>query len=99
MQAFDYQRPASVADAVKAAGAQDARILAGGQSLLPAMKLGLSAPSALVDLGGIAELRAITVQGDKVTIGAMATHASVAASADVQKAIPALAALANTIGD
>jgi carbon-monoxide dehydrogenase medium subunit len=99
MQAFQYQLPASVADAVKAAADPEAKILAGGQSLLPSMKLGLAAPGALVDLGAIAELRAISVQGDKVTIGAMATHASVAASAEVRKAIPALAALADTIGD
>ena len=51
MQAFDYQTPKTVADAVKAAGAADAKILAGGQSLLASMKLGLAAPAALVDLG------------------------------------------------
>jgi carbon-monoxide dehydrogenase medium subunit len=99
MQGFDYQTPSSVADAAKAAAAGDAKILAGGQSLLAAMRLGLAAPSALVDLGGIAALKGIKVAGDTVTIGAMTTHAEVAASKEVAKAIPALAALAAGIGD
>ncbi len=98
MQTFDYSTPASVADAARAA-AGGARLIAGGQSLLPSMKLGLAAPEALADLGGIAELRGITVAGGVVKIGAMTTHATVAASAEVQKAIPALADLAGRIGD
>ncbi|ODU11189.1 MAG: carbon monoxide dehydrogenase [Rubrivivax sp. SCN 71-131] len=98
MQTFDYSTPASLADATRAA-AGGARLLAGGQSLLPSMKLGLAAPDALADLGGIAELRGITVAGGIVKIGAMTTHATVAASAEVQKAIPALADLAGRIGD
>ncbi|MEF7617167.1 xanthine dehydrogenase family protein subunit M [Aquincola sp. MAHUQ-54] len=99
MQAFEYAKPASVADAIRAAGGGDAKLLAGGQSLLPSMKLGLAAPSALVDLGGIADLKGITVAGGQVTIGAMTTHAEVAASAEVAQAIPALAKLAGLIGD
>jgi len=99
MQTFAYQRAKSVADAVKAAGAPEAKIIAGGQSLLPSMKLGLAAPTALVDLGDIAELRGISVKGGTVTIGAMTTHAEVGASAEVQRAIPALAQLAGGIGD
>jgi len=98
MQTFDYSTPASVADAAKAA-AGGARLIAGGQSLLPSMKLGLAAPEALADLGSIAELRGIAVAGGVVRIGAMTTHATVAASAEVQKAIPALADLAGRIGD
>ncbi len=98
MQTFDYSTPASVADAAKAA-AGGARLIAGGQSLRPSMKLGLAAPEALADLGGIAELRGIAVAGGVVRIGAMTTHATVAASAEVQKAIPALADLAGRIGD
>ena len=98
MQAFAYQKPASVADAARALTG-GAKLVAGGQSLLAAMKLGLAAPEALVDLGGIAELRGIKVSGNTVTIGAMTTHAEVAASKDVAKAIPALAALAADIGD
>src|SRR2546427_12409141 len=99
MQAFNYQTPGSVADAAKAAANADAKLLAGGQSLLASMKLGLAAPETLIDLGQIAELKGIKVDADKVTIGAMTTHAAVAASADVKKAIPALAALAGEIGD
>jgi carbon-monoxide dehydrogenase medium subunit len=98
MQAFAYQTPASVADAASAATG-GAKFVAGGQSLLAAMKLGLAAPETLVDLGQIAALRGISVAGSTVTIGAMTTHAEVAASKDVAKAIPALAALAAGIGD
>lgn len=99
MQAFEYQRAASVADAVKAAGDAESKLIAGGQSLLPSMKLGLAAPGTLVDLADVAELQGITVAGGTVTIGAMTTHATVAASAEVQRAIPALADLAGKIGD
>ena len=99
MEAFAFSRPASVADAVRAVGAADSKLVAGGQSLLAAMKLGLAAPSALVDLAAIAELRGITVANGTVTIGAMTTHATVAASKEVAAAIPALAELANNIGD
>ena len=98
MYAFDYQRPASLADA-KAALSGDARYLAGGQSLIQAMRLRLSQSERLVDLSGIAELKTIKVDGGNVVIGAMATHASVALSADVKRAIPALAELAAGIGD
>jgi len=99
MQAFNYSQATSVAAAGSAVKGGDAKLLAGGQSLLAAMKLGLAAPEALVDLGGIAELRGITVADGAVRIGAMTTHAAVAASADVIKAIPALADLAGHIGD
>ncbi len=99
MQAFAYHTPSSVADAASAAAGDDVKIVAGGQSLLASMKLGLAAPSALVDLGAISGLKGITVADGTVTIGAMTTHATVAASAEVQKAIPALADLASRIGD
>jgi carbon-monoxide dehydrogenase medium subunit len=98
MYNFDYQRPASTA-AAASAFAGDARYLAGGQSLIQAMKLRLSQSERLVDLGGIAELKGIRIDGDKVVIGAMTTHAAVAASTDVRKTIPALADLAGGIGD
>ena len=98
MYTFDYQRPGSAADAKKAF-AGDARFLAGGQSLIQAMKLRLSQSERLVDLGGIAELKTIKVDGGKVVVGAMATHASVASSAEVRRAIPALAELAGGIAD
>jgi len=75
------------------------RLLAGGQSLIPAIKLGLAAPEGLVDLRGIAGLDAIRVDGRQLVVGAMATHAQVAASADVKGAIPALAQLMMGLGE
>lgn len=100
MYDFKYHRSGSVAEAASAlSGAEDGKYLAGGQTLLATMKQRLAAPSDLVDLGGIADLKGIKVDGGSVTIGAMATHAEVAASADVHGAIPALAALAGGIGD
>ena len=98
MYTFDYQRPASVADAA-AALQGDARYLAGGQSLVQAMRLRLSSSERLVDLGGVAELKGVCLDGGNVIVGAMTTHAAVARSADVQKACPALAELAGGIGD
>jgi carbon-monoxide dehydrogenase medium subunit len=77
----------------------DARFLAGGQSLVQAMRLRLASSERLVDLGGIADLKGITVDAKGVRIGAMTTHATVAASADVRNTIPALADLAESIGD
>ena len=99
MYGFDYQRPASRDAAKSAASGADARYLAGGQSLIQAMRLRLSQSERLVDLGGIADLKAIKVDASGVTLGAMATHASVAANAEVRRAIPALAELAGGIGD
>jgi aerobic carbon-monoxide dehydrogenase medium subunit len=98
MYTFDYQRPANTA-AAAAAFQGDTRYLAGGQSLIQAMKLRLSSSERLVDLSGAAELTGIRMDGANVVIGAMTTHASVAASAEVRKAIPALAELAGGIGD
>ena len=100
MYAFDYSRPATIADAVKAYAANpEAKLLAGGQTLIPTMKQRLASPSGIVDLGGIRELRAITREANSLTIGAMVTHDAVARNADVKAAIPALAALAAGIGD
>src|SRR3954466_10607899 len=100
MHAFQYHRPASTKDAL-ALGKQksEGRFLAGGQSLVQAMKLRLSSPSDLIDLGTIKDLSGIKVSGSTVEIGAMTRHADVAASPEVKKAIPALAALAGMIGD
>lgn len=98
MKTFSYQKPTSVAQATGAAKG-DAKFLAGGQSLLAAMKLRLAEPPTLVDLAGIAELTGLKVEGNAITIGAMVKHADVAASPDVKAKIPALAALASMIGD
>lgn len=94
-----FQQAGSLAAAAKAAAGADAKIIAGGQSLLGAIKLGLAAPEALIDISGLADLKGIRVEPGKVVIGAMTTHATVAASKEVQQAIPALADLAGRIGD
>jgi aerobic carbon-monoxide dehydrogenase medium subunit len=99
MQAFAYATPTTLADATKAAAQEDAKYMSGGQTLLQSMKLGLIAPSTVVDLGAIAELKGICKDGNAIVIGAGTTHAEVAASKDVQAAIPALADLAGHIGD
>lgn len=98
MYAFTLERPASVADAVKLAGA-GGKPLAGGQTLLASMKLRLSAPEQLVDLGGIQELTGIKKEGNALVIGAMSRHLDVANNAEVKAAYPALADLASRIGD
>jgi carbon-monoxide dehydrogenase medium subunit len=98
MHAFHYHRPSSAKDAISLAK-DEARYLAGGQSLVQAMKLRLSSPSDLVDLGTIQELAGIKVSGGTVEIGAMTRHAEVASSTEIMKAIPALASLAGMIGD
>ena len=96
---FIYSQASSVADAARAAAGADSKIIAGGQSLLPAIKLGLASPESLIDLGALSDLKGITVADGKVSIGAMTTHATVAASKEVAAAIPALADLARRIGD
>lgn len=100
MQNFSFHRPKDVAGAVAALKkAPEGKALGGGQSLIPVMKLGLAAPSDLVSLAGLAELKGIKVEGKELVIGGGATHAEVAASAEVRKAIPALVELAGHIGD
>jgi aerobic carbon-monoxide dehydrogenase medium subunit len=99
MQAFAFQSPANVAEAARLAGQEDAKLLGGGQTLLQSMKLGLIAPSTVIDLGALGELQGIKLEAGKLTIGAGTTHAAVAASPEVQSAIPALADLAGHIGD
>ena len=100
MYDFDYHKPKSVADAVAALKkASEGKFMAGGMTLIPTLKQRLARPSDVIDLGAIGELRGIKVDGGTVTIGAMTKHAEVAASAEVAKAIPALAKLASGIGD
>ena len=100
MYAFQYHRPGSVGEAAALLGKLgEGKALAGGQTLIAAMKLRLAQPSDLVDLGGIAELSGVAADGDALVIGALTRHADVAASADVRKRIPALAHLAGGIGD
>jgi len=99
MYAVEYQRAKSVAEAAAALAKSGGKALAGGQSLVGAMKLRLANPGTVVDLAGIAELKGIKKEGDAIVIGALTTHAEVAASPVVKQAIPALAALAEGIGD
>jgi carbon-monoxide dehydrogenase medium subunit len=100
MSTVSYHRPSSVAEAARLAeGDADAKLIAGGQSILPSLKLGLLSPSAFIDLSAIGELRGIRASANSVTIGAMTTHATVASSKEVLSTIPALAALAEGIGD
>jgi carbon-monoxide dehydrogenase medium subunit len=99
MYAFEYAQAKSVAEAASLLGRTGGRPLAGGQSLVAAMKLRLAQPGTLVDLGAIPDLKGIRRDGNALVIGAMSRHAEVAASTVVREAIPALAALAEGIGD
>ena len=100
MYAFDYRRPKTLGEADLAFKAEPAaKLLAGGQTLIPTMKQRLNRPPALIDLGAIAELKSISRKGDTLCIGAMVTHAEIATSATVIGAIPGLAKLAEGIGD
>ena len=100
MYSFDYKSPSSLSEAVAMLqSSDDGLLLAGGHTLLPTMKQRLASASDLIDLGGVSELRGISVSDDTVTVGAMTAHAEVAASSDVRGTIPALADLAGGIGD
>jgi len=97
---FDYHRASSLSEAQRLLAANPgAKLLAGGHSLIPLMKLRLTAPSAVVDIGRIPELRGIARSGDAIRIGALTTHAEIAASGDLQKSAPALAEAAGLVGD
>ena len=100
MYAFNYHRPATLRQAAGLMARQeDAKLLAGGHTLLPTMKQRLASPANLIDLSAVPELRGIARKGRTLVIGAMTPHAEVAASPIVQEAIPALANLAGHIGD
>jgi carbon-monoxide dehydrogenase medium subunit len=100
MYAFSYERPKKIDDAAKLLKkGDDAKLLAGGQTLLPAMKLRLASPGMIVDLAGVSGLTGIKKSGKAVVIGAMTKHVEVMSSPDVQQSIPALAELAAHIGD
>ena len=100
MKPFEFHRPSSAKEATGLVAAREgARFLAGGQSLLPVLKLELAEPTDLVSLAQLSELRGVGVSADAVTIGALATHDDVSRSVEVARAIPALAKLAGAIGD
>ena len=97
---FDYHKAGSVAEALELLSSNaEARLLAGGHSLLPLMRLRLARPSVLIDIGGLADLKGITVQGDAVRLGALTTHGEIAASPELARANPLLAEVAGGIGD
>ena len=97
---FDYHRASSIADAHRLLAANPgAKVLAGGHSLIPMLKLRLSAAPAVIDIGRIAELRGVTQQGDSIRIGALTTHAEIAESSVVRTAAAALADAAGLVGD
>ncbi len=98
MYAFTFERPTTQADAIALAKA-GGKPLAGGQTLLASMKLRLASPEQLVDLGAVKELAGVRKEGDALVIGAMTRHMDVAHNAEVRATIPALAALAEGIGD
>jgi carbon-monoxide dehydrogenase medium subunit len=100
MYDFKYHRPTTIDEAVALhEGAEDGQLLAGGQTLIPTLKQRLAQPSDVIDLGRVEGMRGISALGGTIEIGAMMRHGEVAASADVQRAIPSLARLAGIIGD
>ena len=98
---FEYVRPSSLDEAIKllAESGGDAKIIAGGHSLLPMMKLRLAQPATLIDIGRIPGLNEIRVDADGITIGALVTHAQIASSPEIKRALPALAEAASVVGD
>jgi aerobic carbon-monoxide dehydrogenase medium subunit len=100
MYNFNYHRPRSIDEALSAlTSASDGKLMGGGQTLLPTLKMRLASPSDVVDLGAISDLKGIAEQGGAIVVGAGTTHAEVAGNAAVKSKIPALAAVAESIGD
>jgi carbon-monoxide dehydrogenase medium subunit len=98
---FDYVKPSSVDEAIRALqeGGEDAKILGGGQSLLPVLRLRLAAPSVLIDLGGIAELRGIREDGDRIAIGAMTRYHDIIRDDLVKRHVTLLGQATQTVAD
>jgi carbon-monoxide dehydrogenase medium subunit len=98
---FDYLRPSSLDEAIEAlrAGAGEAKVLAGGQSLMPLLRMRLAYPEQVVDLGGITSLRGVRDEGDHLVIGAMTTHDQVIHDDLVRRFCPLLAAATATVAD
>ena len=97
---FEYRKAGSIAEAVQLLSDNPgAKILAGGHSLIPLMRFRLARPEVVIDIGGIANLKGISISGNTINIGALTTHAEIASSADVQRANGLLAEAAGGIGD
>jgi aerobic carbon-monoxide dehydrogenase medium subunit len=100
MYSFTYHRPGSARQAANLLGKNpEAKLLAGGHSLIPVMKLRLAKPSAIIDLNGIEDLSGVELKGRSISIGAMTRHADVANSQVVRDALPGLASVPASIGD
>lgn len=100
MNDFEFHQPKTIEEAVAALkGADEGKFLAGGQSLIPVLKMDMAMPSDLISLAAIPDMNGIEASGDGVTIGALATHAQVAGSDAVKNTIPAVAKMAERIGD
>ena len=99
--AFDYARPSTVDEALQAiaAGGEDVKILAGGQSLIPVMRLRLAAPETVVDLTRVSELRGVRDDGDAIVIGAMTTHSDVLSDPLIAEHAPLIAEATETVAD
>ncbi|MGY1601396.1 FAD binding domain-containing protein [Geodermatophilus sp. SYSU D00815] len=99
--AFDYARPTTVEEALQAIaeGGDDVKVLAGGQSLIPVMRLRLAAPSTVVDLGRVSELRGVRDDGDAIVIGAMTTHSDVVSDPLIAEHAPLIAEATETVAD
>lgn len=98
---FDYSRPSTVEEAIQALtdGGDDPKVMAGGQSFIPVLRLRLAAPSTVVDIGAIEELRQVAADGDKVRIGSMVTHAEILDSPVVTEHLPLLHQVTETVAD
>jgi aerobic carbon-monoxide dehydrogenase medium subunit len=99
--AFAYARPTTVDEALQALadGGEDVKVLAGGQSLIPVMRLRLAAPETVVDLGRVGELRGVREEDDAIVIGAMTTHADVLADPLIRRHAPLIAEATETVAD
>lgn len=98
-QSFEYSRPTTLAEALELLADESAKPLAGGMSLIPMMKLRLAAPERLIDLSRIPDLDTIAATGDRIRIGALATHYSIESSALIRAKCPLLSETAGSIGD
>ncbi len=85
---FAYAKPRSLAEALELIGRPGAKVLAGGQSLIPSLNLRLSSPELLVDINGLAELKGISLEKDLVRIGALTTHAEIERSEEMKQGVP-----------
>lgn len=97
---FDYYKASSVSEAIQLLGSHpDAKLMAGGHSLIPLMKLRLARPSGVIDIGGVAALKGISITGSTIRVGALITHGEIAASHDMRHSNPLMAEAAGGIGD